>query len=110
MTPTEKLKENRDKVLEIVNKYEQLGFTDVKIHGSVARGEDTENSDLDLIYTFKSKNYFNYNDYVHFYDDLEVLLDIKVDLFEDLELRPLIAKHIFSYARPFKQFLGQLNG
>ncbi|MDR3153563.1 MAG: nucleotidyltransferase domain-containing protein [Deltaproteobacteria bacterium] len=63
MTPTEKLKKNKDKVLEIVNKYEQLGFTNIKIHGSVARGEDTENSDIDLIYTFRPIKDFNYSDF-----------------------------------------------
>ncbi|MDR3155057.1 MAG: nucleotidyltransferase domain-containing protein [Deltaproteobacteria bacterium] len=109
MTPTEKLKENKDKVLEIVNKYEQLGFANVKIHGSVARGEDTENSDLDLIYTFKSSKVMNYNDYVQFFDDLEVLLDLKVDFFSVRELKPLIAEHILSYAVPFKFFLEHLN-
>ncbi|MDR3153662.1 MAG: nucleotidyltransferase domain-containing protein [Deltaproteobacteria bacterium] len=110
MTPTEKLKEKKDKVLEIVNKYEQFGFTDLKIHGSVARGEDTENSDLDLVYTFKPIKEFKYTYFSQFNDDLEDLLGIKIDLSMDKELKPLIANHILSYAVPFKFFLGNLNG
>lgn len=46
MRPSEALARNRDKVLEILSRYP---VKNPKVFGSVARGEDTENSDLDLL-------------------------------------------------------------
>jgi predicted nucleotidyltransferase len=43
------LKEKREAILEIASKY---GAHDVRIFGSVARGDATEQSDLDLIVRF----------------------------------------------------------
>lgn len=46
MRPSEALARNRDKVLEILARYP---VKNPRVFGSVARGEDTEDSDLDLL-------------------------------------------------------------
>jgi predicted nucleotidyltransferase len=46
MRPSEALAKNRDKVLEIIARY---AVSNPRIFGSVARGEDTEGSDLDIV-------------------------------------------------------------
>lgn len=44
--PTHELSARRDQVLELARQY---GGTNVRVFGSVARGEDTEASDIDLL-------------------------------------------------------------
>lgn len=46
MRPSEALAKNRDKVLEIISRYP---VANPRVFGSVARGEDTEASDLDIL-------------------------------------------------------------
>lgn len=46
MKPSEKLELHREAIREIVAKYRA---TNPRVFGSVARGEDTESSDLDLL-------------------------------------------------------------
>ena len=46
MRPSEALREKRDQILEIAARH---GASNVRVFGSVARGEDTERSDLDLL-------------------------------------------------------------
>ncbi|HMV44516.1 MAG TPA: nucleotidyltransferase domain-containing protein [Leptospiraceae bacterium] len=40
-----------DKIKKIQNKYQEQGFILLGIFGSVARGEETEKSDIDILYT-----------------------------------------------------------
>lgn len=46
MRPSEAFEKNRDKVLEIIARYP---VSNPRIFGSVARGEDDEGSDLDIL-------------------------------------------------------------
>lgn len=46
MRPSEALALNRDKVLEIIARYP---VTNPRVFGSVARGEDVEGSDIDIL-------------------------------------------------------------
>lgn len=46
MRPSEALAANRDKVLEIIAKYP---VANPRVFGSVARGEDVEGSDIDIL-------------------------------------------------------------
>ena len=46
MRPSEALARNRDKVLEIIARYP---VTNPRVFGSVARGEDVEGSDIDIL-------------------------------------------------------------
>lgn len=40
---------NIDKVKEVIEQFKKFGLFNVRIFGSVARGEDTVNSDIDLL-------------------------------------------------------------
>ncbi len=53
--PSEILRVNRQKILDIVERYKKDDIVDVKIFGSVARGEDTERSDIDFLFIANSK-------------------------------------------------------
>jgi len=58
MKPSEILREKREEVLKIAEKY---GLSNVRVFGSVARGEDDEKSDLDLLVQFPPRfSLFNY--------------------------------------------------
>lgn len=46
MRPSQKLYSHRDSVLSIAAK---MGMSNVRVFGSIARGEDTDNSDVDLL-------------------------------------------------------------
>ena len=49
MRPSERLAEHRNEVLDLLG---QFGATNVQGFGSVARGEDTVDSDLDILLDF----------------------------------------------------------
>jgi predicted nucleotidyltransferase len=57
---------------------EKLGVKSLSLFGSVARGEETKNSDVDILVEFKGKATFDRYMDTKFY--LEELLDCKVDL------------------------------
>lgn len=46
MRPSEALARNRDRVLEVISRYP---VANPRIFGSVARGEDVEGSDVDIL-------------------------------------------------------------
>jgi hypothetical protein len=74
----EKLQENRDAILEIARRY---GAHDVRIFGSVARGDATEESDLDLIVRFDAgRTLFDHGGLLM---DLRSLLGMKVDVVDE---------------------------
>lgn len=63
MKPSEILKANLTKIVELFKKYEQYGFVNPRVFGSVVRGEDTESSDLDLVVDYhetKLENILSY--------------------------------------------------
>lgn len=71
---------------------EKLGILRIGIFGSVARGEQTENSDLDVFVDLKDPDYFVLCD-IH--DELEKLCGCKIDLVHlHRFLRPLFLKNI----------------
>lgn len=46
MKPSQKIQQHQQKIQELA---QQFGIKNLRIFGSVAKGEDTENSDLDLL-------------------------------------------------------------
>ena len=72
----EKLRtEYRDRILALAARH---GAHDLRVFGSVARGEATESSDLDLLVNFDpDRSLF---DHVHLVHDLQDLLGVKVDI------------------------------
>jgi predicted nucleotidyltransferase len=74
----QKLQEHRDAILEIARRY---GAHDVRVFGSVARGDATEESDLDLIVRFDAgRTLFDHGGLLM---DLRSLLGMKVDVVDE---------------------------
>ena len=71
------IKEKREQILEIAAKH---GAFNVRVFGSVARGEDTENSDLDFLIDY----------------DLEDLLKCKVDVVTEQGLKARIRERVLA--------------
>lgn len=107
MTPTEKLKKYKNEVLDIISKYEPKSFADVLLFGSVAKNEDSDNSDIDLAFRIDG-NTFTYSDYTNFYDELETLLGVKVDLVPIHNLKKYVYDDMRTYTVLFKTFVSNL--
>jgi uncharacterized protein len=56
------------------------GIVHLRLHGSVARGQQTPASDVDLIADFDSERRFSLIDMAHLHGRLENLLSVPVDL------------------------------
>lgn len=80
--PTDLVAAHRDKVLAICARH---GATDVRVIGSVARGEDTADSDLDLLVRFREGT--SLLDLAALECELEALLGRDVDVISEGGLR-----------------------
>jgi predicted nucleotidyltransferase len=95
MTPEQRLKEKRDELLRIAAKH---GATDVRVFGSVARGEADEQSDIDLLVCFEPGR--SLLDHAGLWLDLEALLDCRVDVVSEGGLKPRLKDRVLSEAVP----------
>jgi predicted nucleotidyltransferase len=86
-------KEKRNDILRIANGH---GARNVRVFGSVLRGEATENSDLDLLIELDSDR--SLLDLIAVKQDLEDLLRCKVDVVTESSVSPFIRKEIISQA------------
>ena len=89
------LHDKRRQILAIAKKY---GAYNVRIFGSVARGEDTASSDLDFVVTMEKGRSFL--DLVGLWQDLEDLLGCKVDVITDGGISPYLKDRIYAEAIP----------
>ena len=90
MALKEQLQERRDEILAIAAKH---GAFNVRIFGSVARGEETENSDVDFLIDYdlnKISSWFP----VQLIRDLEEILAVKVDVVTIDGLKPRIKAEV----------------
>ncbi|MBI5933148.1 MAG: nucleotidyltransferase family protein [Chloroflexi bacterium] len=71
---------------------EKLGVKSLSLFGSVARGEEHPNSDVDILVEFKGKATFDRYMDTKFY--LEDLLGRKVDLVTPKAIKPLMKPYI----------------
>jgi predicted nucleotidyltransferase len=72
--------------------WEKYGVTRIGIFGSVARGEASEGSDVDIVYEMSRPNLFTV---VHLKEELENVLHCTVDLVRYREkLNPYLKKRI----------------
>jgi uncharacterized protein len=83
MTHFEQLRQKRAEILAIADKY---GATNLRIFGSVSRGDDRPDSDIDIL--IDQENAWSLFDHVAMMQDLEDLLERKVDLATADALRP----------------------
>ena len=92
--PSESLARHREEVLEIIAKYP---VSNPRVFGSVARGEDVEGSDIDMIvHPAAGLSYFDLGRLVF---ELESLLNCTVDLGEDTSLKAHARSNILRDAR-----------
>lgn len=90
MRPSEALAKHRDEVLAIIARYP---VSNPRVFGSVARGEDMEGSDLDILVEPK----FGVTTFVHLdllQDELSMLLGNVVDLTTPGGLKETVARRI----------------
>jgi predicted nucleotidyltransferase len=93
MRPSEVLEKNREAIRALVARHKAAN---ARVFGSVARGEDREDSDLDiLIDTLAETTLFDLGGLQH---ELESLLGMRVDLATSKELRPKIRDRILAEA------------
>jgi predicted nucleotidyltransferase len=74
------LQERREDVLAVADRH---GAFNVRVFGSVSRGEETDNSDIDLLVDY----------------DLKHLLDRKIDIVTEQGLSPLIKDRVLAEAK-----------
>ena len=91
----ELLTNNRDKIISTCDKY---GAKNVRVFGSVARGEADEKSDIDLLVSL-GKN-FGLFELVDLEKELSGVLGRKVDILSDRIQRPGLRERILKDARP----------
>jgi predicted nucleotidyltransferase len=91
----ELLQAKRDEILHIAERH---GARDVRVFGSVATGEATENSDADLLVTTTDPTspWFP----AGLIEELEALLGRKVDVMMEAGLYWLLRRRILKQARP----------
>jgi uncharacterized protein len=95
MTTTDLLQAKREEILRIA---EQHGARDVRVFGSVARGEATEQSDIDLLVstTEHTSPWFP----AALVGELERVLGRRVDVVTEEGLYWLLRRRILQEARP----------
>ena len=94
MTLKQLIQDKREEILQIATKH---GAFNVRVFGSVARGEETENSDIDFLIDYdlaKTSPWFPGGLLV----DLEALLGCKVDIVTEKSLHHLIKQRILKEA------------
>ncbi|MDR7606357.1 MAG: nucleotidyltransferase family protein [Armatimonadota bacterium] len=95
MSPEQLLKEKRDEILRVAAKH---GARNVRVFGSVVRGEAGDQSDIDFLVEFEPGR--SLLDHAGLVLDLEELLGRKVDVVTERGLYWLLRRRILKEARP----------
>ena len=95
MTTTDLLKANRDEILRLAA---QHGAHHVRVFGSVARGEAGPASDIDLLVQMDRGR--SLLDLIELGQELESVLNRKVDILTDEGLSPYLEQRIHAEAVP----------
>ncbi len=95
MSPNELLREKREDILRIASK---RGASNVRVFGSVARGEADSKSDIDLLVDLEpGRSLFDLGGLLM---DLQDLLGYKVDVVTERGLRERIRERVLKEAVP----------
>jgi predicted nucleotidyltransferase len=87
----------RDQIAELCRRY---GIAELSVFGSVARGEDRPDSDVDLLYVSVPESTSSLWELWDLRDELAQLLGRKIDLVPKNHLHWVIRDRILSEARP----------
>jgi len=86
---------HRDAVLRTARRY---GATEVRVFGSVGRGQATSESDVDLLVRFREGG--DLFDQLHLEHDLARILGRRVDVVTEAGLHPLVRPQVLYEASP----------
>ena len=89
------LREKREAILEIARRY---GASDIRVFGSVARGDATDRSDVDFVVRFESGR--SLLDHGGLLMDLQDLLGVKVDVISEGGMRERFRRHVMKETIP----------
>ena len=95
MVSLNNIMDRRDEILRIAAKH---GATNVRVFGSVVRGQAGEGSDVDVLVRLDDDR--SLLDHIALVQDLEDLLGCHVDVVEDRALHLLIRDRVLSEAVP----------
>ena len=95
MNPQTLLQTKRNDILRIAA---QNGAYNVRVFGSVARGEARPDSDIDFLVNLEENR--SLLDLARLLRELQTLLDCKVDVMTEAGLRPRIRPQVLKDARP----------
>jgi len=95
MLTMELLRKRKTELKRIASKY---GATNIRVFGSIARGEADEKSDLDIL--IEVKRGFTLMKHAGLMLELEELLGCKVDVVVDRSLKPRIKDRVLAEAKP----------
>lgn len=91
----DRLHEHREKILQLAAEF---GAKNVRVFGSVARGEDTPESDVDFLVEWDESA--SLTDWVGFQQEVERVLGLKVDVVSEASLHWYIRDKVLAEARP----------
>ena len=86
---------NREKILDIANRY---GVCNIRICGSVARGEESASSDIDLLVDMKQGS--SLLSLGSFLMDIQDLLGCRVDVLTERGLKKRVLERVLKEAIP----------
>jgi len=89
------LREKRKEILHVAEKH---GARNVRIFGSVARGQADDQSDIDLLVTMEPGR--SLLDHAALWLEMQQLLGWEVDVISDRGLKPRIRERVLREARP----------
>ena len=95
MSTKELLEQRRNEILTLAARH---GARDIRVFGSVARGEGGPASDVDFLVDMEEGR--NLLDLVGFWQDLEELLGCRVDVITDGGISPYLRERIYTEAIP----------
>lgn len=95
MNTLELLQRQRERILALAARH---GAANVRIFGSVARGEDTTDSDVDFLVSMRPER--SLLDLIGFQQDVEALLERPADVVSENGLHPALRDQVLREARP----------
>ncbi len=95
MVTFEQLRALRTELIALASKHKA---ENIRVFGSVARGEENENSDVDILVHFREDA--SLFDLMDLQEDTERMLGIDVDVISDRGLSPYLETRILGEARP----------
>ncbi len=96
MSLYEILKEKRNEINSIASTH---GASNLRVFGSVIRGEETENSDIDFLIDIPDVNKLSFFFPGGLIADLENLLGRKIDIVIESALKPQVKKDVLKEAK-----------